>query len=158
MSSHSKFHMTGPMAKTAMLAGLATLAIAVPAFGREIEPGDDRGGATPVAASPVSAAIAKGGVVRVSGTCTKASTAKLKLKPDNGRIEVEVEVDQNRNRVPWNVVIRRNGAIAAKVATITRAPSGSFSVHRLVTNGAGRDVIAATATRRGETCTVRAAF
>ena len=46
-------------------------------------------------------ASAKGGNgVRVSGTCTQSSTAKLKLGREDGRIEVEFEVDQNRNGVP----------------------------------------------------------
>ena len=34
---------------------------------------------------------------RVAGTCTDSSRAKLKLKPDDGRVEVEFEVDENRN-------------------------------------------------------------
>ena len=49
---------------------------------------------------------------RVSGSCTAGSSAKLKAKPDDGRLEAEFEVDQNRNGVTWRVVIRRNGAVA----------------------------------------------
>ena len=94
----------------------------------------------------------------VRGTCTGKSTSKLKLSAENGRIEVEFEVDQNRNGVPWTVVLTRNGARVARLTRITKAPSGSFEARRLVANGAGADVVKATATRRGETCSARATF
>ena len=36
---------------------------------------------------------------RVAGSCSGGSTAKLKVKHDDGRLETEFEVDQNRNGV-----------------------------------------------------------
>jgi hypothetical protein len=104
------------------------------------------------------AASAKDGDVRVAGTCTGPSAAKLKLSAENGRIEVELEVDQNRNGVRWNVVLKRNGNQVARLSRVTRAPSGSFTVRRLVANGAGADVIRATATRSGESCNAKATW
>ena len=100
-------------------------------------------------------ASAKGGnPVRVRGVCTQSSTAKLKLSNENGRIEVDFEVDQNRNGIPWKVTLRRNGSIVATTKATTRAPSGSFTVRRVI-SGAGK--IVATATRSsGERCTARA--
>jgi hypothetical protein len=99
----------------------------------------------------------KGGgknVKRVSGNCTGNSTAKLKSKPDNGRLETEFEVDQNRNGVKWNVTIRRNGKVAVRTSATTKAPSGSFSVERRLGNRAGTDRITARATSpSGEVCT-----
>jgi hypothetical protein len=90
----------------------------------------------------------------VIGTCTRRSTSKLKVKPDNGRLQTEFEVDQNRNGVTWKVTIRRNGKLAVKTNATTRAPSGSFSVERRLTNGAGSDKITARATSpAGEVCT-----
>ena len=58
-----------------------------------------------------STASAKGGdrAVRVNGTCSAASTSKLKAKLDNGRIEAEAEVDQNRVGRRWRVTIVQNG-------------------------------------------------
>jgi hypothetical protein len=103
-------------------------------------------------------ALAKDGDVLVRGACTGASTSKLKLSADNGRIEVEFEVDQNRNGVPWKVVLTRNGVKVAQLTRVTRAPSGSFEARRLVANRAGADVIRATATRNGERCSARATF
>ncbi len=105
------------------------------------------------------AALAKDGDRRVRGTCTASSTAKLKLSDENGRIEVEFEVDQNRNGVPWKVVLRRNGTAVASTPAITRGPSGSFTVRRVIANAPGVDRVAATATRAsGERCSATTTF
>ena len=72
-----------------------------------------------------ASALAKDGDVLARGSCTGASSAKLKLSPENGRIEVEFEVDQNRNGVRWNVVLTRNGVRVASLSRVTRGPSGS---------------------------------
>jgi hypothetical protein len=116
--------------------------------GPSVEPGDDKGGQR----------TAKGGrkAKRVVGSCTGNSSAKLKVKPDNGRLETEFEVDQNRNGVDWAVRIRRNGKLAVKTTATTKAPSGSFSVERRLRNGRGKDRITAKATSpSGEVCTAR---
>ena len=47
--------------------------------------------------------------VRAAGDCTRASSSKLKLSGEDGRIEVEFEVDQNRVGRRWSVVLRQNG-------------------------------------------------
>jgi hypothetical protein len=105
-----------------------------------------------------AAALAKDGDVRVRGTCTGASTSKLKLSNENGRIEVEFEVDQNRAGQRWNVVLRQNGVVVRRLARVTRGPSGSFEARMVVRNRPGVDRFVATATRRGETCRARASF
>jgi hypothetical protein len=111
-----------------------------------------------VALSVTSVASAKGGGdVRVRGTCTQSSTAKLKLGREDGRIEVEFEVDQNRNGVPWKVTLRRNGSLVASATATTRGPSGSFELRRLVSGAHG--TVTAVATRSsGERCTARASI
>jgi hypothetical protein len=103
-------------------------------------------------------ALAKDGDVLVRGACTGASTSKLKLSPENGRIEVEFEVDQNRNGTRWNVVLTRNGARVASLSRVTRGPSGSFEARRVLANRAGNDVVRAVAVRNGERCSARATF
>jgi hypothetical protein len=117
--------------------------------------------AAAVAAAPAGA-LARGGgndAVRAAGSCTKSSTSKLKLSNENGRIETEFEVDQNRNGVRWNVVISRNGAVVTSRSAVTKAPSGSFTVRRLLANGVGKDRVVARATSpSGEVCTARASF
>ena len=90
---------------------------------------------------------------RVAGNCTGGSTAKLKAKPDDGRLEVEFEVDQNRNGVTWAVRVRRNAKRVVRTNATTRAPSGSFSVERRIADPAGSDRIRARATSpSGEVC------
>jgi hypothetical protein len=105
-----------------------------------------------------AAAGAKDGDVLRAGTCTQASTSKLKLGPEDGGIEVEFEVDQNRNGVRWKVVVVRNGSVVASRTRVTRGPSGSFELELVTRNASGTDRFVARATRAGETCTARAAI
>jgi len=102
-------------------------------------------------AGPVAA---KDGDVIRRGQCTGASTWKLKLSPENGRISVEFQVDQNRNYRLWNVRLTDNGSLAWRGSRLTQPPSGAFTVRRLVTNRAGADRIVARAVnaRTGEVC------
>ena len=102
------------------------------------------------------AALAKDGDVRVAGTCTKASSSKLKLSREDAGTEVEFEVDQNRNGVRWRVVLFRNGTQVASRVRVTRAPSGSFEA-RFVSAGSGRFVARATSPT-GERCTAQASL
>ena len=113
---------------------------------------------TAVVAAP--GALAKDGDLRIKGTCTSAATSKLKLGAEDGGIEVEFEVDQNRNGVPWRVTLRRNGVLVASTTATTRAPSGSFTVRRVVRDNPGSpDRIVAVATSpSGATCRAAGSF
>ncbi len=105
------------------------------------------------------AGVAKSPGVRVAGVCTASSTSKLKLKGEDGRIEVEFEVDQNRNGVRWNVVLLQNGRRIARMARVTRAPSGSFTVRKLAADTSATDRFTARATSPShEVCTARASI
>ena len=93
---------------------------------------------------------------RVTGKCTDGSTSKLKVKPDNERLETEFEVDQNRNGVtledddPPQRRGRRQHA---------RQDEGAQSlVQRRAAprNGAGSDRIGARATAVGQVSTAPA--
>jgi hypothetical protein len=113
--------------------------------------------AVAVGAIAPAAALGKDGDVRRNGTCTGNATTKIKLSPENGRIETEFEVDQNRNGVTWDVVLRRNGNVAVRTTATTRPPSGSFEVRRVLGNSPGPDTISARATGPGgQVCTARA--
>ena len=100
------------------------------------------------------ATLAKSDATIKTGSCTAASDWKLKVKPDDGRLEVEFEVDQNRNGVQWRVVLKNDGAAFFRGQATTRAPSGSFSIERRSTNGPGSDKVVARATNpaSGEVC------
>jgi hypothetical protein len=88
------------------------------------------------------------------GSCSAGADWKLKLSPDDGRIEVEFEVDSNVNGQTWNVKVRQSGDQIFHGRRVTGAPSGSFEVRVLGSDGAGSDAFTARATNRatGETC------
>jgi catechol 2,3-dioxygenase-like lactoylglutathione lyase family enzyme len=77
--------------------------------------------------------------VRRSGNCSGRSDWKLKLSPEDGRLEVEFEVDQNVNGDTWRIVMRHDGNRFFRGRRTTRGPSGSFEVRRVVNNNAGTD-------------------
>ena len=91
--------------------------------------------------------------VRV-GSCTGSTDWKLKVGPDDGRLEVEGQVDSNRAGQVWTWRIMHNGSVSASGRSTTAAPSGSFTVRRTVLNRAGTDAIVfrAANTRSGEVC------
>jgi hypothetical protein len=107
-----------------------------------------------VLAAPGIANAQGGGDVRANGKCSASSTSKIKVKADNGRIETEFEVDQNRVGAKWNVVLKDNGVVVARTTATTTAPSGSFTVRRLIPNRAGTDRVTGFAKNvaSGETC------
>jgi hypothetical protein len=88
------------------------------------------------------------------GSCSGSANWKLKAKVDGGVIETEFEVDQNVAGKKWRVVIRQNGVKRFSRIKTTKAPSGSFTVHKLLDNKAGKDRIVgkATALSSGQTC------
>ena len=106
-----------------------------------------------------SPASAKDGDIRVAGTCSSAGVkSKIKLAPRDGRIEVEFETDSNRNGQVWNVRMRQNGVLVHNANATTRAPSGSFTVRKVLPNRAGADRVTAVARNAatGQSCTATA--
>ena len=108
-------------------------------------------GAVAAAASPASAN--DDDVIR-RGSCSAATDWKLKASPENGRIEVEGEIDSNRNGQTWRWRLLHNGSTSSRGTRVTRPPSGSFEVRRLMVNVRGVDTIGFRAynPRSGETC------
>ena len=116
-------------------------------------------GAALVLALGAGPATAKDGDVLRAGTCSAASTSKIKLSEEDGGIEVEFEVDQNRNGVRWTVVLNREGRRIARLVRTTRPPSGSFEARVVARNGPGADMFRARAVSpTGEVCTARATW
>jgi hypothetical protein len=107
-----------------------------------------------VVAVAASSAAAKGGTrVTSSGTCSAAAAWKLSAQADDGRIETEFEVDANRVGKRWRVTLIRNGSIVFSGIRTTVAPSGSFTVRRLLAAPAsGRIVVSAIALDGGQRC------
>lgn len=73
------------------------------------------------------------------GSCSGSSDWKLKLSPEDGRIEVEFEVDQNQTGDRWRVRIRHDGELAFRGTRRTAGASGSFEVRIVEPDGSGRD-------------------
>lgn len=105
-----------------------------------------------VALAGPAAAKGDGDGVRVSGNCSGSADWKLKAKNDDGRLEVELEIDSNRSGQTWDWKLTHNGIKVSSGTSKTAGRSGSFSIERKITNRAGTDNIALTASRRGQTC------
>lgn len=110
-----------------------------------------------VIAIPAVASAGDRDVIR-EGPCSGRSDWKIKLSPEDGRIEVEFEVDQNVHGRRWRVTLKRNGVRVFRGIRTTQPPSGSFEVRRLVADRAGRETITARARALsgGQLCTARA--
>jgi hypothetical protein len=110
----------------------------------------------------VPAGIASAGqndVIR-EGSCADASDWKLKVSPEDGRLEVEFEVDQNVSGNRWRVSIRHDGDLAFRGIRTTRGASGSFEVRIVENDAAGPDTFSARARNLStdEVCMGRATF
>ena len=104
-------------------------------------------------------ATASGGndVVR-RGSCSGTADWKLKVGPDNGRLEVEAEIDSNRVGQTWTWVLRHNGSVSARGASRTTGRSGSFEVERKTVDAPGTDTFRFRATHDGAVCVARLTY
>ncbi len=114
-------------------------------------------GAAAVAVAIPGTATASDDDIRAAGQCTGGTTSKIKVKPDDGRLEVEFEVDQNRTGDRWKVKLKDNGHIVFKGSATARRSSGSFEIERKIPNRSGTDSItgAARNTDGGERCAAK---
>lgn len=94
------------------------------------------------------------------GSCDGNSEWKLKLSPDDGRIETEFEVDQNVSGDQWKVKIRHDGERVFRDTATTGSASGSFTVRIVEDDHAGTDAFKAKARNlsTGEVCVGTASF
>ena len=105
-------------------------------------------------------AFAKDGDVIRRGSCSGATDWKLKLSPENGKIEVEYEVDSNKVGQTWRVRLFHDGNRFFAGTRTTAGASGSFEVRKVVANHSGSDSFRARATNvaSGEVCGGSASF
>jgi hypothetical protein len=94
-------------------------------------------------AVPASVATAGDRDVIREGPCSTSSDWKLKLSPENGRIEVEFEVDQNVVGDRWRVKIVHDGDRVFAGTRTTRGASGSFELRIVESDRAGSDAFRA---------------
>ena len=88
------------------------------------------------------------------GDCSVRADWKLKVGPEDGRLEVEGEIDTNRSGEKWRWRLRHNGALVDSGTRYTGGASGSFEVRRVVANLSGPDTLVFRARRpaTGEVC------
>jgi len=106
-------------------------------------------------------AQAKGGDdVERRGSCSGATDWKVKVGPEDGGLEVEGEVDSNHVGQTWRWQLVHNGVKSGIHTAVTKAPSGSFEVRRVLANFAGTDTVTLRATNpsSGEQCVGRVLF
>jgi len=120
-----------------------------------------------VIATALSFATLGGGVARAGqndvierGSCGGSSDWKLKVSPDNGRLEVEFEVDQNVSGDDWRVRIHHGDSLVFHRIETTGGASGSFTVQIRENDLSGSDVFRAKARNLStdELCVGRATF
>jgi hypothetical protein len=117
-------------------------------------------GAIALTIAGAAPAVANDRDVIREGACSGGSDWKLKLSPEDGRLEVEFEVDSNIVGQTWRVRLFQNGDRFFAGTRETTAPSGSFEVRRVVNNTAGTDSFRARAVNvaTGEVCVGRASI
>jgi hypothetical protein len=94
------------------------------------------------------------------GSCSDSSDWKLKVSPEDGRLEVEFDVDQNITGDRWRVRVRHDGDLVFRGTRTTRGASGSFEVRIVEDEAAGVDNFRAKARNLStdEVCVGRASF
>jgi hypothetical protein len=87
------------------------------------------------------------------GSCSRQADWKLKVAPENGRLQVEFEVEHATPSAHWQVRIKENGSRLLSIGKVVRA-DGSFDVKHRANNTSGPDRFVARATNAssGESC------
>ena len=83
---------------------------------------------------------------------------KLKIKPENGRMEVEYELDQNVNGRTWRLALASDGSRVATASRTTQAPSGSLHWRVVTADVAGVGTFTVTARSGSTTCRISASM
>jgi hypothetical protein len=112
-----------------------------------------------VVAIPAPAFAKDTDIIR-TGNCSGRTDWKLKVGREDTGLEVEFQVDSNRVGQQWRVKIIDDGVLRANLLKTTKAPSGAFTVRRIIPNMAGTDDIVATARNlaTGERCVARISY
>ena len=90
-----------------------------------------------------------------TGSCSGSADWKIKVKPDDGRLEVEAEIDSNQRGQNWRWRLKRDGKLVERGTSTTRGRSGSFEVERKVSNSRGQDSFKFRARHNGQVCVAR---
>jgi len=110
-----------------------------------------------VLALPLSAGADDGpDDVRRTGTCSRSSELRLRLRSDDDVVRVEVEIETSRHGSRWAVILLHERRIAFR-GNLRTDDGRSIELRRSVPNWFGVDSFIVRATGpRGETCRVSA--
>ena len=88
------------------------------------------------------------------GSCSGSTDWKVKVGPEDGRLEVEGEIDSSRRGQTWRWRLYHNGSLSAHGLRTTSGSSGSFEVRRTSVDlrGTDRFTLRARNTRNNELC------
>lgn len=94
--------------------------------------------------------------VRRTGTCSRSSEFRLRLRSDDDVIRVEFEIESNRRGARWAVILLHERRIVFR-GNLRTDDGGSVELRRFVPNWFGADSFVVRATGpRSETCRVSA--
>ncbi|HSF60901.1 MAG TPA: hypothetical protein VLA69_04345 [Gaiellaceae bacterium] len=94
--------------------------------------------------------------VRRTGTCSRSSEFRLRLRSDDDVIRVEFEIESNRRGARWAVILLHERRIVFR-GNLRTDDGGSVELRRSVPNWFGADSFVVRATGpRSETCRVSA--
>jgi len=88
------------------------------------------------------------------GSCSGSTDWKVKVGPENGRLEVEGEIDSSRRGQTWRWRLYHNGSLSAHGLRTTSSSSGSYKIRRISVDlrGTDRFTLRARNTRNNELC------
>ena len=88
------------------------------------------------------------------GSCSGSTDWKVKVGPEDGRLEVEGEIDSSRRGQTWRWRLYHNGSLSAHGLRTTSGSSGSYKVRRTSVDlrGTDRFTLRARNTRNNELC------
>jgi hypothetical protein len=88
------------------------------------------------------------------GSCSRSSDWKVKVGPEDGRLDVEGEIDSGRRGQVCRWRLYHNGSLSAHGLRTTGGRSGSFEVRRTSVDlrGTDRFTLRARNTRNNELC------
>jgi hypothetical protein len=91
--------------------------------------------------------------VRVSGSCGRGATSRLRLTAHDGAIRVEFEVRGRRGGERWRVVLVHERRVRWRGRARTRSGSHSFRLRRSIPDFSGADQVTVRASGpHGNTC------
>ncbi|PUA78978.1 hypothetical protein [Nocardioides currus] len=100
--------------------------------------------------APVAAHAHDDDRVERRGSCRGDGDWRIRVEPDDGRLEVDVEIDHVRGGQRWSWVLTHNGTLSARGTS--RGRGGSYEVKRQTVDAAGVDTFRFRARRGGSVC------